>query len=427
MRGMRDIVPEEMELYRLVEDTIRKLFELYGYEEVRLPTIENFELFAKKSGEEIRRSMYVFRDKAGREVALRPELTPSVARFFIEHMLAKPKPIRLGYIGNCFRYEEPQFARFREFWQGGFELFGSKEVEADVEVLTIAVDLMDRLGFAEIQIVVNNVAMLRELLAKRGLPDDEVNAVLSLLDKRKLDEAMTIVGKYISDRSFVEKLASLGEARGEVEEVAKKVKELFGDEVASHVDRLLNILELFKSALEKFSVRVDVVFDPLFARGLEYYTGMIFEVFVPGFPVAVAGGGRYDNLIRIFEGDDTPGVGFSPGIDRIVLAMRSVVKREKSPWRNVVYVVPLASRALGYAVRVAVELRKSGIPAILEVNRKRARRAMEYALDNAFRFVCFIGEREVDQQLVTLKDLKTGEQRSVSLEECLSTLLRECG
>ncbi|MEM2452087.1 MAG: ATP phosphoribosyltransferase regulatory subunit, partial [Candidatus Methanomethylicia archaeon] len=125
LRGLRDLLPEEVEKMNYVKSVIRELFTLYGYKEIITPTLESYDLFEAKAGEELRHRMYTFKDLGNRKVALRPEITPSVARFYINHMLSKPKPVRLGYISNCFRYDEPQYGRYREFWQGGFELIGS--------------------------------------------------------------------------------------------------------------------------------------------------------------------------------------------------------------------------------------------------------------------------------------------------------------
>ncbi|RLE48651.1 MAG: ATP phosphoribosyltransferase regulatory subunit, partial [Candidatus Methanomethylicota archaeon] len=169
LRGLRDYLPEDMEKLNYVKRVVRQLFSLYGYMEVMTPTLESFELLAAKSGEEIRQRMYVFTDLGGRKVALRPEMTAPIARFYINNMLGRPKPVRLGYIANCFRYDEPQYGRYREFWQGGFELIGSREPEADAEILDIADALMRRLGFENHYLKLGHVGVMRAFLGAEGV------------------------------------------------------------------------------------------------------------------------------------------------------------------------------------------------------------------------------------------------------------------
>ena len=178
-RGMDDLLPDEVALKRRIEDVIRDVFRLYGYLEVETPTIEYYELFAAKSGEEIRARMFDFLDKAGRRLVLRPEVTASIARLVSTKLKAWPLPIRLGYIADCYRYDEPQWGRRRRFWQGGFELLGSRSPLADAEILQVSHDVFDRIGLGDHFFRVGHVGILRNLLAKERV--DESNQDLSLI------------------------------------------------------------------------------------------------------------------------------------------------------------------------------------------------------------------------------------------------------
>ena len=164
LRGMRDLLPEALAKKHVVVNTIRKCFRLYGYREIETPVLESLRLLNAKSGEEIRHRLYSFKDLGGREIALRAEMTPSVARIVANEMRTIAKPLRLGYIANCFRYDNPQMGRHREFWQAGFELFGSPRTEADTEIIMVNHDLMTRLGFRDFTIKIGHVGILRSLL-----------------------------------------------------------------------------------------------------------------------------------------------------------------------------------------------------------------------------------------------------------------------
>ena len=183
-RGTRDFLPEEMKKRRKVENIIRKVFESYGYEEIMTPTFEHIELITAKSGEEIRRSIYNFRDKGNRELALRPELTAPVMRVYANELQFKPKPIRLYYIANCFRYERPQAGRFREFWQAGVELIGSSSPMAVAEIIALADDVLKKLGLKDYEINIGHIGILRKILSE--VDEKKQNLILHYVDKGEL-------------------------------------------------------------------------------------------------------------------------------------------------------------------------------------------------------------------------------------------------
>lgn len=421
LRGLRDYLPEDMEKLNYVKRVVRQLFSLYGYMEVMTPTLESFELLAAKSGEEIRQRMYVFTDLGGRKVALRPEMTAPIARFYINNMLGRPKPVRLGYIANCFRYDEPQYGRYREFWQGGFELIGSREPEADAEILDIADALMRRLGFENHYLKLGHVGIMRAFLGAEGVAEPDQNRIFGLMDKGRIEESLSVLEELKVSSRCLEVAEALFSLKGY--DAAKLLGE--AEELLADYEKALLELENFKRVIGYciacgLSGRLFVDFS--FARGLEYYTGMIFEVFVPGFRIALGGGGRYDKLIELFGGEPTPAVGYAPGLDRIVLAMEELKIPFKEERKVKVYVVSTSEDMRIRALKVAHELRENNVMAELEVFGRSLRKALSYANSRGFSHAIIVGAKEAERGKIVLKDLSANVQFEVTLGEAINML-----
>ena len=410
-----------MEKLNYVKRVVRQLFSLYGYMEVMTPTLESFELLAAKSGEEIRQRMYVFTDLGGRKVALRPEMTAPIARFYINNMLGRPKPVRLGYIANCFRYDEPQYGRYREFWQGGFELIGSREPEADAEILDIADALMRRLGFENHYLKLGHVGIMRAFLGAEGVAEPDQNRIFGLMDKGRIEESLSVLEELKVSSRCLEVAEALFSLKGY--DAAKLLGE--AEELLADYEKALLELENFKRVIGYciacgLSGRLFVDFS--FARGLEYYTGMIFEVFVPGFRIALGGGGRYDKLIELFGGEPTPAVGYAPGLDRIVLAMEELKIPFKEERKVKVYVVSTSEDMRIRALKVAHELRENNVMAELEVFGRSLRKALSYANSRGFSHAIIVGAKEAERGKIVLKDLSANVQFEVTLGEAINML-----
>ena len=311
---MRDFLPEQAKVMRYVEDLARKIAKLYGYKEIITPVVESYELLAAKSGEEIRQRMYAFKDLAGRKVALRPEFTASIARVVATTLRNEPKPLRLFCVGSLYRYDEPQLGRYREFWQSNFELIGSNKPEADVEILTLTNDLMQRIGLRNYWFKIGHMGILRGILAKEGIEEEKQNPIMQRLDKKLWNEALKMLEELKVSEKCLKVLKKLIKMKGKeipktINEIKRNVKDY--EEAIVAAENLEEILNLTFESGAKFEVSI----EPAFARGLEYYTGMIFEVFVPELEIALGGGGRYDKLIELFGGEPTPAVGVAHGID----------------------------------------------------------------------------------------------------------------
>ncbi|MHA1426256.1 MAG: histidine--tRNA ligase [Candidatus Helarchaeota archaeon] len=422
VKGMRDLLPMEFELFKKVIMTVQTLFKLYNYQEVSMPILEPFELLAAKSGEEIKDTMYVFEDKGGRLLALRPEMTASVARVYITHfMKAIKKPLRLSYIGACYRYDNPQYGRYREFRQAGFELIGAKYPEADAEILKICDDLMTRLGFKEFHFKVGHVGILREILEQEGLGEDVQNKVFSLIDREKIEEAYQIFTTYNLSKGCREIISRIMELKG------KNIKELIDEatdllkpypKAQQAIQNIKEILTLYLS----FGDKRHLFCDFGFARGLEYYTGMIFEIYVPKISIAVGGGGRYDKLIETFHGQPTPAVGCAPGIDRIVLAMKElgIKKYNEQFYVNIVIITCIDEIILPEAFKIAETLRKNDIPVEFDVARKNLKKFLSYASEKKMRFAIIIGPDEIVNEKVVVRDLSAQKQETIATKELVS-------
>jgi histidyl-tRNA synthetase len=415
VKGMRDILPTEFDLFKNVIATVRSIFKLYCYEEIAMPILEPFELLAAKSGEEIKETMYVFEDKAGRRLALRPEMTASVARLYITHfMKAVKKPLRLAYIGACYRYDNPQYGRYREFRQAGFELIGAKYPEADAEILSVCDELMTRLGFKDFYFKVGHVGILREILEQEGLGEAVQNKVFSLIDREKTEEAYQIFKTHKLSNSCIEIIRTLMGIKGknikELIDEASKLLEPYS-KAQRAVQNLKEILTMYLSSGKNKHLLCDLGF----ARGLEYYTGMIFEIYIPKISIAVGGGGRYDKLIETFHGQATPAVGCAPGIDRIVLAMSEIGinKAEEKLFQNKFIITCIEEQILPEALKIAETLRRIGLPVEFDVARKSLKKLLSYASEKKIRYAIIIGPDEIVSEKVVIRDLSAEKQETV--------------
>lgn len=424
VKGMRDILPNDFKLFKHVTTIIRHLFDLYSYQEVSMPILEPFELLAAKSGEEIKDTMYVFEDKAGRKLALRPEMTASIARLYITHfMLAAKKPVRLGYIGPCYRYDNPQYGRYREFRQAGFEIIGAEHPESDAEILSVCDDLMTRLGFDEFKLKIGHVGILRSILEQEGLGEEIQNRIFSHIDRSKIEEAFKLLKKHNLQDTCIKTIKELMQLEGnniqDIHQIIDRAPALLSSypQAQGAVKNLKEILNLFLSSGTPNHLKLDLGF----ARGLEYYTGMIFEIFIPGISIAVGGGGRYDKLIESFHGNSTPAVGCAPGIDRIVLAMneKKLLKDDTEQFLNKIMIICIDYEMLPESLKIANSLRKENFPIEFEIGRKKLKKALSFAASKKFRFVIIIGPDEIIKNELTVRDLAAGKQVVVPTESLI--------
>jgi len=424
LRGMRDLLPNDLAKRRRVESVVEELFRLYGYLEVETPVLESYALLSAKVGDENRHRMYVFKDLGGRQVALRPEMTASVARLVAGKFRMEAKPLRLGYFADCYRYDNPQMGRFREFRQAGFELLGSSHPEADAEILLVACDLLRRLGL-RFSVKVGHVGILRGVLQAGGVGERDQNVILGLLDKHRLRAALKALRSLGVQKQCLDLVKALQRIRGDDHDRVLEEGErlVVSNETALAALRNLGaVLRLLGLAGMGGSVSADLGFT----RGLDYYTGMIFELYVEDLEIALGGGGRYDRLVENFGGDPTPAVGCSPGIDRIVLAMekQGLFQEKLGSGMFSVLVVPVAEEQAGLGLKLAYALRSEGVSVVNDVVFHGVGEALGMASKVGIPLAVIIGPREVEKGVVTLRDLSSKTQSEIPLDEVVARVKR---
>ncbi len=421
VRGMRDFLPRDAERMRHVEQVSRELAQLYSYEEIITPVVESYDLLAAKAGEEIRERMYAFEDLGGRKVALRPEFTASVARLMATKLRNKPKPMRLFSVGSLYRYDEPQYGRFREFWQANYELFGSDKPEADAEILMLTNDLLTRLGLRNYRFKIGHMGILRGIMDQEDLGEEQQNRIMQLLDKKRWEEALTVARSVDASQNCLTTLKKVFETKGkDAFQVLKKAEESVQEYEKSlaAVENLREILELTRES----GVKLEVMIEAGFARGLEYYTGMVFEPYVPEIEMALSGGGRYDKLIELFGGEPIPAVGVAQGVDRIVLAMK---KQRVSPKisKEKVVVIPVDEKYVAKALELSSILRSAELSVKVEVMRRAVSKALSDADRRAVAYAVIVGPEELKEEKVVLRDMKKREQRVVEISNLCEEIL----
>ena len=416
VRGMRDFLPEEAKMMRHIEGKTRRIAELYGYKEIITPVVESYELLAAKAGEEVRLRMYAFNDLGKRKVALRPEFTPSVARLVATTLKNEPKPFRLFCVGSLYRYDEPQQGRYREFWQSDFELIGSDKPEADAEIIMLTNSLMGIAGLKDFTFKVGHVGVLRGVMDQENLDEKVQNQVMQLMDKTEYDEAIKLVEKAGASEKCLATLRKLVKLKGDkvfevLEKMRRSVEEY--DEAMAAVDNMREILKLVLDS----GCRIDILVDAGFARGLEYYTGIIFEITVPELEKALAGGGRYDKLIELFGGASTPAVGVAHGLDRIMLALQLQKAVVKVKEEKTVMVISVNEKLKIEALKISRILRDADISAEVEVTGRKVAKALEDADRRKMDYAIIVGEKELEEKSVAVRDLAKRKQEIVKIEK----------
>jgi len=401
-KGTRDFIPVEMEKRRWLETRLRTTAGLFGFREVATPAFEHVELFTMRSGQGIIEDMYDFRDKGGRHLALRPELTAPTMRLYIEGLLGEPKPLKLFYFGNCFRYEQPQKGRYREFWQFGAEILGAKRVPGEVELLALADACLKASGLKRYILRIGHVGVLRKLLEDSGVPAERQAPLMPLIDKKDHEALGVSLDALGADKAHV--MDVLGSSGGP--EVLAKVP---GSGLEDVLDGLAS------AGVEGY------VIEPGIARGLDYYTGMVFEADVPdlGAEKQVLGGGTYA-LSELFGAESIESTGFAIGFDRVLVALEAQ-GAAIPPAKLDFYIIPMGPSERKMALAALAALRKAGLSADIDMADRSLSKALKYASSSGASRAIIIGENEIRTGTLSVKDLATGEQRAARLEELVRT------
>ncbi|MGF3522144.1 MAG: histidine--tRNA ligase [Candidatus Bathyarchaeia archaeon] len=417
VRGMRDLLPDETEIFRYLMNQATKNAQLYGFKEVITPVVEPYELLSAKAGEEIRQRMFTFKDLGDRTVALRPEFTASIARLVTTTLKNEPKPLRLFSVGSVYRYDEPQKGRYREFWQANFELMGSDKPEADAEIILLTNSMMKKTGLRNYAIKLGHVGTLKGIFTQEGVDDKTQNAILQRMDKKDYDAALALVNSEKCRNKLQELMKLKSNSPFDTVEQMKAAVEGY-EKATAAVENLAAILKLVSDC----GCEIKTV-DPTFARGLEYYTGLIFEVYIPQLDIALGGGGRYDKLVEAFGGEPTPAVGVAYGLDRMALAIQTQkITLQKEEIKRVA-VLTIKEEQKSEALKIAQMLREAGIAVEFEVMGRKMTKALESADKHQVDYAVIVGERELKAGKVVLKDFKQRQQNEIAITE-LATKIR---
>ena len=420
-RGTRDFLPEEMIRLEFVINVLKKIFEKYGFESFETPAFENFELLAAKGGggDAIKDQIYYFKDKSDRELGLRFDLTVPLARV-VANNPQLPKPFKRYCIGRVWRYEEIRKDRFREFWQCDVDTIGSNSMEADAEILAIVVEALEELGFKKFCVKLNNRKILSGLIELIKVPEEKKYGVFRAIDKIiKFGE--DIVKKELENAGLtqeqIDKLLKLIKIEGSPEKVLKDGEKLLKDTKIG-LDGL-NELKGIVDSSKSYGFTDKIVIDFSLARGLDYYTGPIFEVMdTSGKNIgSLAGGGRYDKLIELFGGRPTPATGLSLGIERIIEVMKEEKIFDLPKTKVKVFVANVNDDVKGEAIKIANKLRKDGISCLVDLMNRNLTKQLEYADSLDIPYVVIVGPEELKRKVVKVKDMKKKKESEVKIEE----------
>lgn len=420
-RGTRDFLFEDMQERNYVENTIRKVVESYGFKEIKTPIFEDLELFTTKSGEGIKEEIYHFQDKGGRDLALRPELTASVSRLYNNNLQKAAKPLKMYYFGSCFRYERPQAGRFREFWQFGIEVIGGTSIYNEAEIIAMANEALSKVNIQNYEINIGHLGIIKGVLNQLKISSSQQTAIIASIDKEDyelLDSLLSDNGVDDEYKNIINSIINIKGSRSNLETLKPLLSNIPDSlEALENLDKTLEVLEAFG-----FS---DYVVNLSIARGLDYYTGIVFEIYVPdlGAEKQITGGGTY-NLTALFDSEDVESTGFAFGFDRIMEAYHRQNIQVPPTTKPKVLVIPVKKEFKIEAIKIAQLLRSNDIVTDIDLKGKKLKKNLSYANSHNFNKVIMIGKQEVEDEVVTLKDMDSGCQVTIPQETVVDELLK---
>jgi histidyl-tRNA synthetase len=412
VKGTRDFYPEDMAVRVWMYNTMRQVSEGFGYQEYEAPILETLELYAAKSGEElVNQQSFVFSDRGGDQITLRPEMTPSLARMIVQRQNQLIYPLRWWSFGPFWRYEKPQKGRTREFFQWNIDLIGVNTAEADAEMIAIAANFFKQVGLSaqEVAILVNDRQLTGEELTALGVPQDKRTDALTLIDRKPKMEPSEW------DAYALEIGLSKEQLRG--------LKSVLADQALwKKSERLVQIFDI----LESMGVKDYVRYDSSIIRGLLYYTSTVFEAFDLSGDIrrSILGGGRYDNLLAAVGGEPMPAVGFAMGDLIITLILQRLGHLPKNLGRNPadVLVTTFNEEFSALSNKLAVEMRQAGLRVICSSEAGKLPKQFKFADRMGIRVAVVIGPDEAANGQVTIKDLASGTQQTVARAQAAQTV-----
>jgi histidyl-tRNA synthetase len=409
-RGTYDILPDDSGKWQFIEKIMKETAEAYAFREVRTPLFEHTELFERGVGETtdiVSKEMYTFNDRAARSLTLRPEGTASCVRSLIEHRLyGGLMPIKWYYCGPMFRYDRPQAGRYRQFHQFGVEAFGSNNPYLDAEIIILMLEILSRLGLNEYELHLNSV----------GCPEcrkEYRQKLIAFMEPFKKQLCKDCQLRYILNPLRVL------DCKNELCHTAIAGYPVISDSLC---DNCREHYAQVKAGLEANSI--SFIHDDKLVRGLDYYSNTAFEVHIPGIGAqsAVGGGGRYNGLVKECGGPDFPGIGFALGLERLLLAMDALNDKQLENDYSCVFVLPMKKDFEADAFKILSHLRRAGIRAEKDYMGRSTKAQLKYADKIGARVVLFIGEEEIQQGFLTLRNMESKEQLRVENNELVNTI-----
>lgn len=413
-RGTRDFDPAQMAQRRHAEATLRQVFRNFGFHEVQTPVFEELELFTAKSGDGIISELYNFQDKGERDLTLRPELTAPVMRMYFQDHAFDPKPIKWCYFGACYRYDRPQEGRYREFWQFGCEQIGAGTPLAYAELIALAAGCFDALGLKDIEIRVGHVAILRAAVDTFGFDAETRGAFMRAIDKEDREAMQQIAAEKGGCEAALDRLLLLMDAPNVAAAQAAMGE---GSDAFEDLSQTLELLDAFG---------VDVTLNLGIARGLDYYTGVVFEAHCKELEAQsqLLGGGGYD-LSAVFGGQPTPTMGFGLGFDRALVALEKQGHDAVALPGPIAYLGALSDAARTTIVPIAAQLRRAGVPVELDLAGRKPNKVASHADVLGARHLILVGDRDLESGTVQVKHLADGAKHDVALAELADWLLAQ--
>lgn len=396
VKGTRDILPDEWNLLSLLLNKAKKRLFAHGYRFIVTPTFERTELFVRSIGEDtdiVEKEMYTFKDRGGRSLTLRPEGTAPIVRAYLENHMTPP--VKLAYFMNMFRAERPQRGRFREFWHLGVEVIGVKGPLIDAEIISMGYDLLSDFGVKDTEITLNSIGTKEERKAYKEALRDSLTPRRDMLCedcKRRLSTNPMRILDCKRDSPRLEGIPT--------------ILDFLGEESKEHFDKV-------RVSLKEWGVPFEL--NPRLVRGLDYYTRTAFEFILPGLGAqdALGGGGRYDGLVEELGGPPTPAIGFALGMDRIALVLQDKKRTDRPRF----FVATIGEEARDLGLQLVRTLREKGIPTEYSYEEKGLKAQMKLANRLEARFTIILGEDEIREGKVKLRDMETGEERLVEPEK----------
>jgi histidyl-tRNA synthetase len=426
-RGIRDIEPDEMAKRNWVYERIREMFRRYAFQEMEPATLEELRTLEAKSGPAIKDEIYWFNDKAGRSIGLRFDLTVGMARM-VAGRSDLPEPIKLACIGGNWRYDEPQFGRYRYFTQWDAEIFGSDDPTADAEAVALSMDILSNVGLKEFEVRISNRKVIQGFVESLGLKSQEkIETVFRTVDKSRKISAEAVKTELRSaglEGNVTDSLVEFISIQDKPASVLKKISEV---QTRSEEAKLgYRELVLLADALQGLGKLGRCLFDMSVVRGIGYYDGIVFEAFDKGGEEvgAVLGGGRYDRLCGVYGKRSIPATGVAGGIERLLISLEKAGVLPKHKEVGTVFVAAVNDEVRQHALSIAAKLRDARIPSDVDVKRKSLAKQLEYANSLGIPYALIVGPQELKSGQFKLRDMKKRTEETLTLDEIITRISR---